>query len=101
MATFSSFAPTTWDAAERRGLSVSMKYMAQRFAELMDPATHFSAAPSSRLDPSSAIIEARRVAFSHYRSGQPRRSLTVHIIGHAISALDNCAELATWFPIEV
>ena len=76
-----SFENQAWKAAQRTDLSEPLRYVAQRFCELLDPHAHFAAAASFTMDPVTAAHEFLGLARAHASSAGKNPSHHVMLDG--------------------
>ena len=93
-----AFRNPAWRVACRPDLSQSIRYLAQRLLQDLDPDTPLVGSGASRLDPLSAVVEIQRVAASHHAIGQPRPKLMRSMLRAAQSTLTaQSTDLTAWF----
>lgn len=97
-----SFSATAYRAAQNTRLSDSLRYAAQRWAELLDPHSHFAASASFTFDPATAAREFRELARAHSQSGgrNPSAPVMHDTAARTRRAFASDRRLALWYPAE-
>lgn len=97
-----SFAPTVLNAADNQRVSESLRFFAQRFAELADSHVHFAASASLSLDPITAAREFLELSKAYDTSGGKNPSPTAmrSAVHRTRNVLARDANIKDWYPAQ-